>query len=420
LEAGLARVATGDLGVRLAVARADELGRLTEHFNRMTDVLDHRAHQHGRFVAAGELIAGIAHEVNNPLMAITSVVSNRLADDQRLAPELQEELRQVLRQSQRAGKLVSGLLRFVRGGAEAAIDFDLEAVTRDAIDLVAHRFPVEEIELHYHAAGSPCRVTGNPSKIEQVLVNLLSNASDALLEMPPPRIIQMESRRSFTRVTLTFQDNGPGIPPDLVPRLFHPFVSSKGENGTGLGLYISREIARAAGGDITLEQGTLGGACFVLQLPLTVPVQVNPRSSPAGGGPANPTHCDPPVLSGASILLVDDEAAVRSPIARFLRRRGAEVVEAKDGIEGLLQVSRKHFDAILADVRMPRMDGLAFYRGLLERYPDSAARVLFLSGDISLLSGLELGGIGSGRILLKPVELAVLEARIGEVVLLHQ
>ena len=411
LEAGLARVATGDLGVRLPVAYADELGRLTEHFNRMTGVLHHRAQEQGRFVAAGELIAGIAHEVNNPLMAVTAMVSNRLADNTGLTPDLREELQQVLRQSHRAGKLVSGLLRFVRGGAEGASDFSLDAVVRDAIELVAHRFPVEEIQLQYIPSAGGVRTRGNPDKIEQVLVNVLSNAADALREIPVPRTIRVESSHAGGTTILAIEDNGPGIPDDLLARLFHPFVSSKGAKGNGLGLYISREIARAAGGDVTLDRSRLGGARFVLSLP------VASVDAPAPTTPKAVTIRPDSSIRGLSILVVDDETAVRSPISRFLRRRGAEVIEAEDGVEALAKIARHRFDVIVADVRMPRMDGPALYRRIQRSFPAMAGKVLFLSGDVSQLSGLELGGENSGRIILKPVELATLEDRIADLAL---
>src|SRR6266702_3397022 len=146
LEAGLARVADGDLTVQTPVHRADEIGRLAEHFNQVTRVLRDRAEEQGRFAAAGELLAGVAHEVNNPLMAIAAHAENRLADAT-ITDEARLEMQSILRQARRASKLLRGLLRFVRAGEKRAAHVNLNDVVRSAIDLVSYRFTVNEISI---------------------------------------------------------------------------------------------------------------------------------------------------------------------------------------------------------------------------------------------------------------------------------
>ena len=186
LEQGLARVAEGDLHVELEVLRDDEVGQLKRHFNDMTRVLRDRAEEQGRFMAAGQLIAGVAHEVNNPLMAVVAMSQARLSVGD-VTDEQRDELVQISRQARRAGKLLSGLLRFVRMDERPGTTADLNSVARDAIDLVAYQFGVEEIILDGDLDPGLPSARGDPARLEQVLVNLLSNAIHALGHVDPPK-----------------------------------------------------------------------------------------------------------------------------------------------------------------------------------------------------------------------------------------
>ncbi len=418
LEAGLAQVAEGDLHAQVPVRHADEIGRLADHFNHMTSVLRERAEEQGRFAAAGELIAGVAHEVNNPLMAISAIAQQRLEDNDLRADDRQD-LVQILRQSRRAGKLLSGLLRFARSGSEPRAETaNLGKVLREAIDLVSYQFGVAEITLDAGIAAELPRVYGDPARLEQVFVNLLSNAIHAVRQVPPPRKIAIASGQDADGVWLTLSDNGPGIPTTVHRRLFRPFVTTKGRQGTGLGLYISRQIVRDAGGEIEADAAPEGGARFRIRLR---PAEdgdwlITPRDQVRPGIPAT--------LLGVRVLVVDDEAALRRPIARFLARRGAAVEEAGDGVEALERIAAMDgkLDVLLADLRMPRMDGVALHAELRNRYPALADRVVFLSGDLShLTSGSHTmrageSTISADRILLKPVSLEEVEARLLQVV----
>src|SRR5258706_2889902 len=186
LEEGLQRVSEGDLTAEVPVLSGDELGRVATHFNQMTRVLRDRAEEQGRFAAAGELLAGVAHEVNNPLMAIATHAELRLADSD-LSGDARIEMQSILRQARRASKLLRGLLRFVRAGEKRAAHVNLNEVIRSAIDLVSYRFTVDEISIEGRLDPNLPAVHGDPNRLEQVLVNLLSNALDALRSVKPPR-----------------------------------------------------------------------------------------------------------------------------------------------------------------------------------------------------------------------------------------
>jgi len=411
LEVGLAEVADGDLTVGVPVRGSDELGRLAEHFNAMTRVLRDRAEEQGRFAAAGELLAGVAHEVNNPLMAIAAHAENRLADPA-FGGEQRSEMTQILRQARRATKLLRGLLRFVRASEREVTNVNLNDVVRGALDLVSYRFGVDEITVGGQLDVSLPPVQGDAIKLEQVVVNLLSNAIDALRAVTPPRQLTVDTWVQDGSVSVGVGDNGKGVTPEIAPRLFRPFATTKGRRGTGLGLYISRQIAREAGGDLTLTSPPGFGARFVLSLPVAEVSASAPSPAPAPA-PA-PAPCAPSVgsLAGLRVLIVEDEEAVRRPMARYLTRRGAEVDEAADGVEGLARLRAQPANVILADLRMPRMGGVELYAQLEEERPELAARVLFLSGDVSQLAEPGNTPVPRERVLVKPVELAELERRI--------
>ncbi|HYT62444.1 MAG TPA: ATP-binding protein [Gemmatimonadales bacterium] len=412
LERGIKQIAEGDLSIQVPVAHDDELGDVTTHFNHMTRVLRDRAEEQGRFAAAGELLGGVAHEVNNPLMAIASHAELRLADTQ-IPAEQRNEMQNILRQAQRAAKLLRGLLRFVRAGEKRAAAVNMNDVVRSALDLVSYRFSIDEISIGGRLDPELPIVVGDANRLEQVIVNLLSNALDALRGVKPPRRLNVDSFIDDTggRVCVTVTDNGPGIAPEIAQRLFRPFASTKGVRGTGLGLYISRQLVREAEGELDLVKRAEPGARFLVWLPSARASVPSTRVAVPQPTPAPVTAT--PSLAGIRVLLVDDEELIRRPMGRFLTKRGAEITEAGDGqvaLERLRAGLEPH--VILADLRMPRMDGAEFFQRLREEKPALAERVLFLSGDITHLAGRGLAEVPRDRVLVKPVELAELERRI--------
>jgi signal transduction histidine kinase len=410
LEAGLARVSDGDLNARVPGERSDEIGRLGAHFNEMTQVLLGRAEEQGRFTAAGQLLADVAHEVGNPLMAIAAHAESRLGDAA-VGPTQREEMQQILGQAQRATKLLRGLLRFVRPTRRQVSTLDLNDVVRGALDIVSYRFGVDEITVGGQLDPALPPVQGDAVGLEQVVVNLLSNAIDALHAIKPPRRLTVDSWVADGKVSVGVADNGPGVAPEILGRLFRPFATTKGRRGTGLGLYVSRQIVREVGGDLVLDAGHRAGARFVATLPAIAVAEPPPPA--AVEGVAEPPRQS---LAGVRVLLVDDEEAVRRPMAKFLNRRGAETYEAGDGVQALALLDRQAVDVIVADLRMPRMSGAELLAALESDRPELATRILFLSGDVSQLAEPGSARVLRERVLVKPVELAELERRVAEFV----
>lgn len=450
LEHGLTQLSAGDLEARMPETN-DELGRLANVFNRASDVLRRRAAEQGRFAAAGQLLADVAHEVNNPLMAILGTAEASLASSE-LRAETRADLELVRDQARRAGQLLSGLLRFVRVGDEPAEVVTLSTVVSRAIDLVAYQFPLHSIECTTNYAPDTAPVRTAATRLEQVLVNLLTNAVHAMATISGPRKIEVRVWQNGSWSCISVRDTGPGVSDAIRDRLFQPFSTTKGNRGTGLGLYICRRIAREAGGDLTYSAAD-PGAQFLLALPSCDPVPTpaptpvptptplpvqTPVSTPVPvpvvaaptviGAPrveiprTEPVRAETPrseatttgSLAGVKILLVDDEEGVRTAIARYLRRSGALVREAIHGRDALTQIDEERPDVVLLDLRMPVMDGYAFMEEVREARAWLEPRVLVLSGDLAA------GHSGNtpvppARMMAKPVVLQDLVKRLKDV-----
>ncbi len=410
LGAALDRVGSGDLTAALPAGGGDEMGRLAEHFNAMTRVLRDRAEGQGHFAATGELLEGIAHEVNNPLQAISTLVESRI-DEPGLSAQLRWDLQQILQEARRAGKLLSGLLHFVRRGAPEVSDQDVGELAAGVVNLLSYQFGVDEIQVDNRVGAGLSPVRGDAARLEQIFVNLLSNAIDAVRLVQPPRRVTLEGWEREGRVYVSVSDNGLGVDREVAARVFQPFLTTKGARGTGLGLYASRHLAREIGGDLELRSAPSEGARLVAWFP-AAPRRAAREPEERSGTAAAATGA----LRGLTVLVVDDEKSIRRPLGRYLARLGATVVGASDGLEALTHLGRIAVDAVVLDLRMPRMDGVEFYAVIRKERPALADRILFLTGDPQQLAEARAGALPAARVLAKPVDLAVLAASIRRVV----
>lgn len=333
-----------------------------------------------RLSAVGELVAGVAHEINNPLQSIVGcaeLLAEGVSD-----PELKRDVALIRTEAGRAREIVRSLLSFVHRRPTERVPTDLNEIVHEAMSLRGYHLKQKGVELAEACDSELPRALANPDEIRQLVLNLLLNAEHAVMKAPPPhRIVLGTGIASGDRRTiyLEVRDTGPGVPEPLRHRIFEPFFTTKevGE-GTGLGLSISHGIAAAHGGRLELlREGT--GACFRLVLPVAhvatapAPVAAPPQPAATAAAPSG-THTP-------RALVVDDEGSVRSLVARLLTRRGYAVTQAEDGEAALHHIAATPFDLVLCDVRMPRLSGRMLFSEVQARRPELARSFVLMTGD---------------------------------------
>jgi PAS domain S-box-containing protein len=308
-----------------------------------------------RLAAVGETAAGIAHEVNNALSAIFGQTARR----QHLAErELREAMARVDGQARRIAEIVQGVLGFARPRTPQRIPVDLNNVTRETLALVRHDLERESVSLETRFDPDLPPAFADPKQVQQVLLNLFTNAVQAMAGRQPARL-----RVSVTgmdgRLAVRVNDTGAGIPNEILPRIFDPFFSTKRE-GTGLGLSVSYAIARAHEGELTVTSEAGSGTTFSLLLPVATSSQE--------------TICN--------VLLVDDDPEVAESLSHMLANEGLRVMCAANGREALEILSSGAWDAVFLDVRLPDLSGLEVFAELSRLRPEIASRVVFVTGGV--------------------------------------
>jgi two-component system NtrC family sensor kinase len=289
---------------------------------------------------------------------------------------------------------------------------DVNQVVRETLALRTYEQHVTNITvIDALAAGLPL-VFADGHQIQQVLLNLVINAEQAMLSVKGRGILVVRTWHDVEQesVVLEINDDGPGIPDDLQPKIFDPFFTTKEVGkGTGLGLTVAYAIVQEHGGRIRLESRPNAGASFYVELPVS-----GVKLPPA---PATRTQLDRQfeAVVGASVLVVEDEAALAMAVSDALRDAGYIVEHAGDGEQALLKVHEHAFDAVICDLKMPRLDGKAFYRMLATATPDLARRVIFVTGDVAGTEAENFLEESGCRWLAKPFRLGDLLRTVREV-----
>jgi PAS domain S-box-containing protein len=343
---------------------------------------------HGeRLSAVGELVAGVAHEINNPLQAIIGAVELMLLES--TTPAARSDLELVRQEASRAGHIVRNLLSFVRRGAPNRSLIDLNDLVRATAQLREYHLQQQNITMALELQGAGMPAVVNREEIQQIVLNLLLNAEHAILSVASAGAIAVRTRTHAGSHVIEVADTGPGITEEHRGRIFEPFYTTKpvGE-GTGLGLSISHGIASAHGGSLAVVPSP-GGACFRLTLPVAAPAE-----SPCSATRAGET-------SRRLALVVDDEAPIRRLLGRLLSGRGLDVLEADSGAAAISLAAEHPVRLILCDVRMPDMGGVDLYERLAAQDPSIRRRFVFITGDRSTVDR-SVGDLGDVPVLEKP------------------
>ncbi len=327
--------------------------------------------------AIGRLVGGMAHEVNNPLASI--LINMELLVAETRDPALLETLQAIKVEAERAAQIVRNLLTYIRGqGSERAV-VDLRDAVQGALLLWGSHLPGRQVEAHVELPGGPVWVWGSIGNLQQVVMNLLTNAEQAIRGRGGQGNVWVRVAVAGGVGTIVVEDDGPGIPPEALHRVFDPFYTTRPEGkGAGLGLSVSAGLVADHEGKLTATARPGGGARLVVELPLHQAQPPHPADpdrplAPPAGSPAPPR---------GRILVVDDEADLRRSISRFLRRTGWAVDLADSGTEAIRLLEANQFDMVLCDLRMPGMSGHEFFRHLQATRSPAMERLVFMTGDV--------------------------------------
>lgn len=344
------------------------------------------SYQREKLAALGSLLAGVAHELNNPLSV---VVARSVMLEEESYPAAQAAAAKIRTAAERCARIVRTFLAMARQQPPERVPVAINEVASAALDIAAYTVRTSSIEVAVDLAEDIPAILADPDQLHQVLLNLVVNAQQVLQDRPGPRRIRVASRYDADArvIRIAVADNGPGIPEHLRARVFEPYFTTKPTGlGTGMGLAVSHGIVAAHGGKLTLDCPEMGGAVFTITLPVC-PLDAS-RVDP---GPAREASAIP-----RRILIVDDEAEIRETLAEILSGAQHNVATAGSGREALERMAAEHYDVILTDIRMPDLDGRTLYREIERRWPEQARRVVFVTGD-SLASTLHEFASECGR-----------------------
>ncbi|PYO67407.1 MAG: hypothetical protein DMD37_04225 [Gemmatimonadetes bacterium] len=401
----------GGMGMRSVIyAPVREGGKIRKVLALVRDVSEQRRtdaqlQQAEKLAAMGQLVSGVAHEINNPAAIISGFAETLLLGD--MDEEQRDMVRMIRDEAQRIGRITSNLLAFARSGGKERGLVDLNDIVQRTFALRSYYLTTLNILVKLDLDPDSPRTWANGSEMQQLLLNLLINAEQALLTVPPPRSIVLRTRTVDQNVLLQCVDTGPGVAPELRSKIFDPFFTTKPEGvGTGLGLSICYGIARDHGGSIWVDSTPGAGATFTVSLPR------DPRAAPRPAAPPpEPATAPAPHLK---VLVVDDEVGLRHAVVSFLERRGFAALGVGDGREALETLGRESPppDVIVTDVRMPGMGGREFLARLRAEHPQLARRLVFSTGDTFAPETAALLQEAGGAVLVKPFDFSQLETVI--------
>jgi two-component system NtrC family sensor kinase len=319
-------------------------------------------------------MSGVAHELNNPLAGI-SAFAQLLLSEKRFPPDQRTAAEMIYAEARRASRIVQNLLTFARQHKPERTSTSVNQVLDDTLELRGYELRVRGIEVIRDYEENVPETMADAHQLQQVFLNLIGNAEQAMEKRQrDAQRLMVRTRRAGERIRIEIEDTGPGIPSNLLERIFNPFFTTKPTgSGTGLGLSISLGIVREHEGKIWAENAPAGGARFVLELPLVATKsETEHPHAPAA----------PPEGDRLRILVVDDEASVRVALQRYFASRGHEVETTASGRDGLARLRDSTFDAVVVDMRMPDLSGEQLYEELRARDPGHAERVVFTTGQL--------------------------------------
>ncbi len=428
-------VKRGNLDVRGSVPTTVELGSVITAFLAMAselreirDSLEEKVRQRAaqleaahkdllraaKLASLGQLISGVAHEINNPLTSILGFSEIVLANEGLETP-VRTQVRTIRDEALRLKHLVANLSQLSRRAPQQAHRLDLRTVPDRLLELRTYQLAANNIRVDYRRAEKPVWIKGDHDALLQLILQLVLNAEHAIRDEREAGEIRLTCEALDGHALISVQDNGCGMAPEMHEHVFDPFFTTRpSRRGTGLGLSICHGIVEQHGGEVAVESEVGRGTTFRIRLPLLPSKELGAHPK-ADNGRADLPEADSVADSGIDLsstpsrrfLVIDDELGILSLVAEVLGNTGAKVVTLQDSTRLDSVLSEGTFDAVLCDLKMPGRDGLSVLRTLREKYPNLARRFLLMTGNLadSDKAAVELEGI---PVLPKPFALAQL------------
>ncbi len=325
--------------------------------------------QSEKMAAIGQLISGVAHELNNPLTAILGY-SQLLASSEFVNERGAEYIQKVYKQARRTHRIVSNLLSFARQQKPQRMPVNINQVLEDTIGLREYDLRVNNIQVHRDFGQNLPLLSADMHQLQQVFLNILNNAVDAILERSDRGDIWIRTAPQGQQIAVEIRDSGPGVQDPH--RVFDPFYTTKAVGkGTGLGLSICYGIVSEHGGEISVQNVPPHGAAFMMMFPVSGVLHAVNNEAPIGNTEVR-----------GRVLLVDDEEPVLGLEKEILESRGITVCTARTGQQAIEVLSKQTVDAVVTDMKMPgAISGRALYEWIQQHQPELANRMIFTMSD---------------------------------------
>ncbi len=386
-------VGLGDYSQRVEVTSHDECGELAAVFNQMTGNIkvsreqlettvetlkttQNQLIQSEKLSGIGEFVAGVAHELNNPLTSVMGFAE--LLQQMDMPEQSRRYLDVIFKSAKRCQKIVASLLSFARRHAPERKVVCVNEIVESAVEILHYQMRTSNIEVITQLDPNLPSTEVDSHQMQQVFLNIISNARQAMEANQAKGWLRITTESSDHHVRVIFQDNGPGIPPENLTKIFNPFFTTKEVGkGTGLGLSLCYGIVSEHGGTIAPFSKEGEGATFVIELPVS---QALATAAEKKATAALPSQSKSEGV-GKRVLVIDDEDTILQMIREILERNGYRVDVARDGEAALRRLGQYHYDLALCDWKMPGLNGQQIFERLQSVNPDMSRRVIFITGD---------------------------------------
>jgi PAS domain S-box-containing protein len=367
--------------------------------------------------SVGKLVAGIAHELNNPLMGIMgfSQILMDMPGDKKIE-DIKDKIGKIYHESLRTAKIVKNLLTFARASKTEREYHNINEIIKKTSEMREYSLRTNNIEITLNLESQLPHTMVDIYQLQQVFINIINNAEDAMVEVHAKGKIEVTTALKKNKIVITFKDDGPGVRKEVIRKVFDPFFTTKDVGkGTGLGLSITHGIITEHGGAIDIASPEGGGAVVTIELPVL--------KREAWAQVTKAITEDSPIAdnsvsrySDKQVLIVDDEKSIRETLADLLNKKGFTVQTARDGREALEALTEARFALMIFDIKMPGISGIELYNEIVKKHEYLKSHLIAVTGDVFSADVKEFLSTTKCPYFLKPFELKKMMSLINSIV----